>query len=71
MRDKDSGSVLNARFLAWTCGPGFGGQSGEEGRGRRWIRQLRHSLVGFVDPVHWLLQRPLLCEDVGMPAPWQ
>ena len=70
-RDKDTGWVLNAWSLAWNVVQGLVGNQARGRRGWRWIWQLRHSLVGFVDPVHWLLQWPLLCGDVGMPALWQ
>lgn len=53
------------------CGPGFGGQSSRAkagGRGEVFDPCAAHSLVRFVDPLHWLPQRPLStpsCEDVG------
>lgn len=51
---------------------------GEEGEGGGVFDPCAaHSLVRFVDPLHWLPQRPppslppLLCEDVGTSALWQ
>lgn len=70
-RDKDTGWVFNAWSLAWNAVRGLVGNQARGRRGRRWIRQLHHSLVGFVDPIQWLLRWPLLYEDVGMPALWQ
>lgn len=67
-RDKDTWWVLNAWSLAWNVVLVLVGNQARGWWGWLWIRQLCLSLVGFVAPVHWLLQRPLLCGDVGMPT---